>query len=90
MRPPVHRSRGPKAGGKSAGNGGGTWEGTHLGRNVVLEVTCILRGIQLRMVWWRVFMDVLPVDTPKPRVHLVITHSVQPLPGIVLERTLIM
>lgn len=72
LRPRVRHSRGPKAAGGSAGGERAIWEGTRLGGNVVFKVTCILRVIQVGVVRRRVFVDVLPVDTSKPRVHLAV------------------
>lgn len=52
-------------------------EGTHLSWDVVVKVTCILRVVQLWVVRSGVFVNILPVDTPKPRVHLVARRSAE-------------
>jgi hypothetical protein len=64
------------------------WEATNLSRNVVVEVTCIPRVLQLRMVWCRVSVNVLPVNAPKPRVHLVVRHSVELLSSLCVQTCL--
>lgn len=48
----------------------GKTKATHLRGNIVVEVPGVLRVLEIRTVWWRVTVNIQPVNAPEPGVSL--------------------